>query len=69
MEIQTESILSVSSNVGASSIVFEFPTYSVAEAAQVRGISEGTGYRPAEQWTNQMGAPNFRLPPFLKYPY
>jgi hypothetical protein len=69
METQTESILTVSSNVGASTITLEFQTYSVAEVAQVIGISEVTVYLLAEQWTNQMADPNFRLPPFLKCPY
>jgi hypothetical protein len=68
METQTESILPVSSNVGASSIALESQTYSVADAALVLGISEVTMYRLAEQWTNQRADPNFRLPPFLKCP-
>jgi hypothetical protein len=59
----------VRSNAGASSIALESHTYSVAEAAQVLGISEVTVFSLAEQWTNQMADPNFRLPPFLKCPY
>jgi hypothetical protein len=47
METQTESILPVSSNVGVSSIALKSLTYSVAEAAQVLGISEVTVYHLA----------------------
>jgi excisionase family DNA binding protein len=45
METQTESIRPVVSNIGASSVSLESQTYSVAEAAQVLGVSMVTVYR------------------------
>src|ERR1700690_3258083 len=45
METQTQSILPVISEIGATSVALESQTYSVAEAAQVLGVSMVTVYR------------------------
>jgi hypothetical protein len=66
METQTGSILPVRSNVGSSSIALEPQTYSVADAAQVLGISEVTVYPPGRAVDQSNSGSQFPLAAFFE---